>query len=392
MRRTEWLQETRKMRFEEAFGGWQSRRLTQEEAAQILGVSDRTFRRYVDRYEDYGLEGLLDKRLSQDSHRRAPVDEVLAVQEMYRQDHRDWNAKHFHSWYKRQGGKRSYTWVKSRLQEALLVPKGSKKGVHRKRRERSALPGMMIHQDASTHEWVAGQKWDLVVTMDDATSQHYSMFFCEEEGTQSSFRGVRETIEAQGLFCSFYSDRGSHYWYTPVAGGKVDKVNLTQFGRAMKHFGITMIAAYSPEARGRSERMFETHQGRLPKELALMGITSMEEANRYLKEHYQPDFNKEFACPAKEEGTAFIPYIGPSIEEILCEQYDRTVGRDNCVSFENLSLQIPPDQYRCNYIKASVRVHRYIDGNLSIFHGPRKLAMYDSLGKQIVPETARKVA
>ena len=140
---------------------------------------------------------------------------------------------------------------------------------------------MMIHQDGSTHEWVAGQKWDLdIVTMDDATSEHYSMFFCEEEGTASSFRGVRDAIEARGLFSSFYSDRGSHYWHTPEAGGKVDKDNPTQFGRAMRHLGIEMIAAYSPEARGRSERAFGTHQGRLPLELSAAGITDMEAANR----------------------------------------------------------------------------------------------------------------
>lgn len=392
MRRTEWLQETLKMRFEEAYDGWLGNRLTQDEAAQILGVSDRTFRRYVDRYEDSGLEGLVDRRLSQDSHRRAPVDEVLALQEMYRQNHCDWNAKHFHSWYKRQGGKRSYTWVKTRLQEVKLIPKTSKKGVHRKRRERAALSGMMIHQDASTHEWVPGQKWDLVVTMDDATSDHYSMFFCAEEGTQSSFRGVKETIETHGLFCSFYSDRGSHYWHTAVAGGKVDKVNLTQFGRALKHLGITMIAAYSPEARGRSERMFETHQGRLPNELALMGITTMEGANRYLKEHYQPEFNKEFAQPAREDGTAFIRYIGQPIDDTLCEQYDRTVGHDNCVSFENTPLQIPSDQHRCNYIKSKVKVHRYLDGTMAIFHGPRKLATYDCQGSQIVQQASKKAA
>lgn len=392
MKRTEWLQETLKMRFEEAYGGWQGNRLTQEEAAQILGISDRTFRRYVDRYEDSGLDGLLDKRLSQASNRLAPADEVMGLQEMYRKDHSDWNAKHFHSWYKRQGGNRSYTWVKSRLQEVSLIPKRSKKGVHRKRRERTALPGMMIHQDASTHEWVPGQKWDLVVTMDDATSEHYSMFFCPEEGTQSSFRGVWETIEAHGLFCTFYSDRGSHYWYTPVAGGKVDKVNLTQFGRALKHLGITMIAAYSPEARGRSERMFETHQGRLPQELALMGIATMEAANRYLRERYQPEFNKEFGQPAREEGSAFIQYIGPPIHETLCEQYDRTVGHDNCVSFEKITLQIPSDEYRCNYIKAIVRVHRYHDGTMGIYYGPRKLAMYDSIGMQIKSQELKKAA
>jgi hypothetical protein len=101
---------------------------------------------------------------------------------------------------------------------------------------------------------VPGQRWDLIVTMDDATNEHYSMFFCAGEGTQSSFEGVREVIETHGLFCSLYTDRGSHYRTTPEAGGKVDKVNLTQFGRAMKQLGIEMIPAYSPEARGREAR------------------------------------------------------------------------------------------------------------------------------------------
>jgi hypothetical protein len=219
--------------------------------------------------------------------------------------------------------------------------------------------------------------------MDDATNEHYSMFFCNEEGTASSFQGVKETIVKRGLFSSFYSDRGSHYWHTPEAGGKVDKNNLTQFGRAMAHLGISMIPAYSPEARGRSERAFETHQGRLPKELALMGITTMEEANRYLCETYLPAFNRKFAHPAREEGSAFVPYIGPPLNDILCEHHERVVQHDNCVRFENLVLQISKDEYRCNYIKAKISVHRYLGGTLSIFHGPRKLADYDNKGQQI---------
>lgn len=256
MRRTELIQEIRKMRFEEAYEGWNAGRLTQAEAAQILGMCERSFRRYLVRYEADGLDGLIDRRLEQISNRLAPVDEVLALTDLYRNRHRGWNVKHFHSWYRRDGCTRSYTWVKNRLQEAQLVPKAEKRGTHRKRRERSALPGMMIHQDGSTHEWVVGQKWDLIVTMDDATSEHYAMFFVDEEGTASSFRGVRDVIAARGLFSSFYSDRGSHYWTTPDADGKVDKENPTQFGRAMKQLGIDMIAAYSPEARGRSERAF----------------------------------------------------------------------------------------------------------------------------------------
>ena len=239
----------------------------------------------------------------------------------------------------------------------------------------------MLHQDGSTHEWVSNQQWDLIVTMDDATSEHYSMFFVEEEGTTSSFMGVLETIKKKGLFCSLYTDRGTHYWTTPEAGGRVDKQNLTQFGRAMHQLGIEMIPAYSPEARGRSERAFRTHQERLTKELAALGISTMQAANEYLREVYMPAFNAEFTVPAAAEESAFVPWKQGDIDDILCEQYERVVGKDNCVSFEGLPLQIPKDHYRCHYIKVKVRVHRYVGGPLAIFHGPRKLADYDASGK-----------
>lgn len=381
MRRTEWLQETRRMRFEEAYDGWHTKRLTQAEAARLLGVCDRTFRRYVERYDDEGMEGLRDKRLTQVSPRKAPGAEVQDVVDRYRNRHQGWNVKHFYCWYQRDAGKRGYTWVKTALQEAGLVVRGKGKGAHRKKRERSPWPGMMVHQDGSTHEWVPGQHWDLIVTMDDATSTHYSMVFVDEEGTQSSFLGVQQTLEAQGLFCSLYTDRGSHYWHTSEAGGKVDKNNLTQFGRAMQQLGIELIAAYSPEARGRSERAFGTHQGRLPQELALLGITEQKQANRYLSEVYMPNHNAEFAHPAPESGSAFVPLLGVDLDEILCEHYERTVGKDNCVHFERRVLQIPADPHRCHYVKTRVRVHRYRDDTLAVFHGPRLLARYDAQDK-----------
>lgn len=380
MRSAEVLQEIRKMRYEEAYTGWQAGRLTQEEAARLLGVCERTFRRYIDRYEEAGLEGLIDKRLSQVSQRRAPVDEVLRLTESYRSRHEGWSAKHCYAWYRRDGGTRSYTWVKSRLQAAGLVRQAKGRGKHRKRRERAPWPGMLLHQDGSTHAWVSGVQWDLMVTMDDATHEHYSMFFVEEEGTASSFRGVREVIEARGLFSSLYTDRGSHYWITPEAGGPVDKLQLTQFGRAMRQLGIEMIPAYSPEARGRSERLFRTHQDRLTKALALAGITGMAEANRYLKESYQPAFNREFMPPAMEDGSAFIPSVGANLADILCEQHERVVGKDNCVAFEGLKLQIPQDRARYHYVKVKVRVHRDPEGRLALFHGPRLLARYDASG------------
>jgi hypothetical protein len=368
------------MRFSEVYSRWTERCLTQEQAAEILGVSDRTFRRYISRYDEDRVEGLLDKRLIQASRRRAPVDEVLEVGRQYER-YRGWSVRHFYGKYRESQGSRSYTWVKSSLQRQGLVSKGTKGGVHRKRRERSPFPGMMLHQDGSRHEWVPGKKWDLIVTMDDATNEHYSMFFVEEEGTASSLQGVREVIVQRGLFSSLYTDRGSHYWLTPEEGGKVSKTQLTQFGRAMKQLGIQMIAAYSPQARGRSERAFQTHQARLVRELALHGITDMDEANRYLAKVYMPAFNAEFKKPALEEGSAFVPWIGGNIDDILCEHFERTVNADNCVSFGRMALQIPTNRYRCHYVRVKVQVHRYPDGSLAIFHGPRKLADYDPRGK-----------
>ena len=381
MRRTQLLQEIRIMRFDEAYVSWQSRGLTQEEAARLLGVCDRTFRRYIIRYEEEGLEGLFDRRLSQESMRKAPVDEVLKLTELYQDRYFGFTVKHFYSWYQRaHGGGRSYTWVKNTLQAKGLVKKAPKRGAHRKKRPKAPYAGMMLHQDGSQHEWIEGQMWDLIITMDDATNEHYSMFFVPEEGTYSSFRGIRDVIEHKGLFASLYTDRGSHYWYTPKEGGKVDKGQPTQFGRAMKQLGIEMIPAYSPQARGRCERAFKTHQGRLTKELAMEGITNMDKANRYLEKVYRPAFNEEFIVKPTEDENLFVKWAGGQLDDILCEQFTRTVRNDNCVVFKNLTLQIPKDKYRCHYVKAKVKLHRYTNGNIAIFHGHRKLAEYDSEG------------
>lgn len=393
MSRAKWLQETRQMRFEDVYERWSVKRLTQEEAAQLLGVCERTFRRYINRYEEEGLEGLIDKRLNEVSHREAPVDEVVRLEALYKERYDGWNVQHFFGKYQREHqGERSYTWVKNRLQSAGLVSKGKRKGSHRKRRERAPYEGMMIHQDGSTHEWVPSKKWDLIVTMDDATNEIYSAFFVDEEGSLSSFRGVTEVLKKKGLFSSFYSDRGSHYWHTPEAGGKVDKNHPTQFGRALGQLGIQMIAAYSPQARGRSERLFKTWQDRLPKELALAGIESMEAANRFLAEQFTPAYNAEFQVTAAEPGSAFVPLLDTRIEDILCVQEERTVGHDNCVKYRRKVLQIPADQHRCHYVKAKVRVHVYPDGHYAIFHGPRKLAAYDCEGKMIETETKQAAA
>lgn len=369
------------MRFEDAYGGWQEKRLTQGQAAEVLGMSERNFRRYVGRYEADGLNGLIDLRIEQVSSRRAPVDEVMRLVDLYQSRHDGWNVKHFHAWYRKdQGGTRSYSWVKNALQKANAVPRTKGKGKHRRKRERRPLPGMMLHQDGSRHAWAGQEQWDLIVTMDDATGEHTSMFFVEEEGTLSSLHGIGQTIAAKGLFCSLYTDRGSHYFHTPEAGGKVDKDNPTQVGRALAQLGIEHIAAYSPQARGRSERAFSTHQDRLPKELALAGITERAAANGYLQATYMPAHNAEFAVPAAQPGSAYVPFIRGALPDILCEQFERVVGNDNCVNFERLKLQIPADQIRHHYVKTRVRVHRYVDGTLALFHGPRRLDVYSRDG------------
>jgi len=391
--RARYVQENRKMRFQEAYEGWSEGRLTQAEAAQILGQCERSFRRHIERYESDGLQGLLDKRLSQVSKRRAGASEVEQAVQLYKSGFAGWNVAHFHSKYKAQfAGARSYSWLKSVLQGAGLTKANPRRGKHRTKRERMPLAGMMVHQDASTHRWVPDSVWDLVVTMDDATGEHTSMFFCDQEGTASSFHGLGQTIARYGLFASLYSDRGSHYFTTPQAGGKVDKVNLTQVGRALKQLGIDHIAAYSPEARGRSERAFQTHQGRLPQELARAGITDMQDANQYLEQVYRIEHNREFAVASTLQGTAYVAFISGSLPDILCEQHDRRVDNDNCVSFEGLSLQIPADEFRYHYVRTKVRVHRYVDATLALFHGPRKLADFDATGTAIKPREVHQLA
>ena len=284
MRRTEQVQGLRLMKFEEVYGRTHRGGLSQAEAAEVLGVSERTFRRWRDRYEAEGADGLYDRRLGRVSARRAPVDEVARVLELFDTRYWDFTAKHFHEKLVADHGfKRSYNWLRLSLQAHGRRRAAPRRGAHRRKRPRRALPGMMLHQDGSSHEWVPGRWWDLIVTMDDATSDIYSAFFVAEEGTMSSFQGVSEAIRAKGLFCSLYADRASHYWNTPEAGGKVDKDTPTQVGRALAQLGIELIPAYSPEARGRSERMFGTLQKRRPQELRLAGITDMVEANRFLK-------------------------------------------------------------------------------------------------------------
>lgn len=386
MRRTSTLWEVFVVRFEEALERYRKRRLTADEAGELLGMSGRNFRRLRVRYEEDGVDGLHDRRIGKPSPKRAPAAELTRMQRLYQERYRDLNVKHFHEHLvERHGYKLGYTVTRLTLQSAGLASKARRRGVHRKKRERRPLPGMLLFQDGSTHRWVPGlgRDLDLIVTLDDATGAICSAFLVEEEGTMSSFLGLIETIGAHGLFSAFYTDRGSHYFHTPAAGGKVDKSKPTQVGRALAQLGITHIPSYSPEARGRMERVFGTLQGRLPQELRLAEIATIAAANRFLKERFVADYNARFAVSPTEEGTAFLPYAGRPLEDVLCVQEDRQVGRDNCVRWNGRSLQIPPQRHRHHYVKATVRVHHYPDGRLALFDGPRCLARFDPEGASI---------
>jgi transposase len=359
--------------------------LNQEEAAEMLGISERTFRRWRDRLRDEGPMGLRDRRIGKPSSRRAAVEEILRMLGLYQERYGGFTVKHFHEQLvKRHDYKLGYTVTRLALHGAGLVKPAPRRSAHRKKRPRRPLVGMMLHQDASRFAWLPGDpgQYDLVVTLDDATSALYSAFLVEEEGTRSSFRGIAEVIEQHGLFCELYTDRGSHYFHTPKAGEAVSKTVRTQLGRALAQLGIRHIAAYSPEARGRSERAFRTLQDRLPKELALAGIAAIDAANRWIAEHYLAEYNAAFAVAPEQAGTAFVPDRVGAAREILCLQEERRVGNDNTVKWRGLSLQIPPSPLRPHFVRATVRVHEYPDGRLAIFHGPHRLAAYDDPGNR----------
>lgn len=364
-------------RIVDAIGREQSGALSCIEAAALLGISERHFRRLRDAYLEGGAEAIIDRRRGRPAPNKAPDKTIEWVVEQYRTKYFDFTAKHFHEAMKKEGLRYGYTWTKSILYLRGLLKPAKTRGPHRRKRPRSPLPGMLIFQDGSTHDWFSGRRapCDLIVTLDDATGKILSAFFVEEEGTASSFRGLREAIEKHGVFSSFYTDRGSHYFYTPEAGGKVDKERPTQVGRALAQLGIVHIPSYAPEGRGRMERVFGTLQGRLPQELRLAGIGSIEAANAWLISSFVPEFNARFAIKPEEEGTAFLPFVG-DLENILCVQEERTVGNDNCVRYEGQAPQIPEQAHRRHYVKARVRVHEYPDGALAIFHGPRLLVRF----------------
>src|ERR1700733_3706420 len=369
-----------------------AKKITWWQAAEIIGISDRHMRRWRERYEEFGYDGLFDRRIGKPSPRRVPVAMVEKVFALYRETYFDLNVQHFHEKLKPDHGiELSYTWVKQALQGAGLVGRGRKRGVHRKRRERRPLPGMLLHIDGSRHQWFQDERWyDLIVILDDATSEIYYAQLLEEESTVTVMAGLKEVIERKGVFCALYSDRGSHFWLTPTVGGKVDPHRRTQVGRALHDLGVQMIPAYSPQARGRSERNFGTWQGRLPPELRLQNITSIVEANRFLREHYLAEFNRHFQVPAAQSGTAFTACPRRDLNLIFSLQFERTIARDNTVSFQNMTLQIEKVNWRGTLAGCTVIVHQHLDRTLSITHGPRRLGNYTTQGSPIKTISAAK--
>jgi transposase len=381
-------------KFLDVLGRWEGAELSALEAGEILGMSERQFRRYRVRFEEDGLAGLADRRLGKASARRAPRDETAWMLQAYRSRHLGWNVKHFHEHLKEQHGFRwSYTWVKTQLHAAGLVTRAKRRGAHRRKRPRKPCEGMMLHQDGSRFAWLCAEPpLDLIVTMDDATSAVYSAFLVEEEGTASTLRALLEVFAGQGLPASLYTDRGSHYFVTRAAGEAVDKERLTQVGRAHEQLGVEHIPAYSPQARGRSERMFSTLQDRLPKELALAGIAGVEAANCHIRDVYLPAHNARFARPAEIAESAFVAADPTLLAETLCIEAERVVARDNTVAHAGLRLQLPESRLRAHYVKARVKLRQYPDDTLAIFHGPRLLARYDAAGLLLNPPTLKAAA
>jgi len=364
------------------------------EAADILRMSPRHLRRVREAYEKWGFDGLHDGRVGRESPRRVPIVVVEEVLRLYRDEYFDFNVRHFHEkLVEKHSVAVSYTWVKALLQGAGLVARDRPRKKHRRRRERKALRGMMLHIDGSKHQWFGDERWfDLIVLLDDATSEIYHAQLVEEESTRTVMAGIREVVEKKGVFCSLYSDRASHFWLTPKAGEPVDRQALTQVGRALRELGIQLIPAYSPQARGRSERSFRTWQGRLPQEIRLRGLTSAKEVNQFLKRSYIGEFNRRFAVPSQEPGeSAFVPCIREDLERVFSIQTERTVNRDNTVKFNNLVLQIDRQTWRSSIEGCRVVVYQHSDDTITIGFGPHQLGKYSQDGLPIKRAVNKRV-
>src|SRR5437870_2727408 len=354
------------------------------QAAEILGMSDRQLRRWRRNWDKYGYGGLFDRRTRRPSPKRVPMADVERVLRLYREKYFGMNVKHFvEKLHHEEQISLSYTWVKAALQNAGLVQRYRKRGPHRKRRPRRPLTGMMLHVDGSRHRWIPGldQYQDLIVIFDDATSEVYDVQLVDEESTVTVMAALKRVVERRGLFCSLYSDRGSHRAWTAKAVGQVDRQKPTQIARALDQLGIELILAYSPQARGRCERLFGTWQGRLPQEFRLRQIRTVEAANEFLRQDWIVMHDARFSVKAEQTGTAFLPYPGNDLDKIFSLHHERTIDNDNTVRWEGRCLQIPQQTFRFSMARCRVLLCEHLDQTMSVHYGPHLLGRYDAAGQ-----------
>jgi len=357
-------------------------------AADVLDIHPRSLRRWRARYERDPVLGLLDRRRRRPSHRTAPRAEVQRVLHLYRERYTGFNVRHFlHVARRDHGVTLSYTLVKLALQAAGLVPKGRARGRHRRRREPRACVGELLHLDGSDHEWLAlcpGQRQTLVTTLDDATKRLFYAELWPEETTHAVLTALRTVLAGFGLPMALYTDRAGWAFHTPTAGGRVDRTHLTVVGRILARLGIEHIPSYSPQARGRVERLNRTLQGRLINELRVAGITTLEAANAYLREQFIADYNSEFTRPPADPASAFVP-LGAALDldQLLAEDGERLVGRDNVVSFEGVALQLAKQPGRRSCTGLRVLVRRHLTGEHTVWRGPQCLGRYDGQGRPL---------
>jgi hypothetical protein len=352
--------------------------LTWIQAAQICGMTARHMRRLKERFERRGYDGLVDGRGGKPRRKRIELKTIEKLCKLKREKYADFSVQHF--WEKateEHGIAISYTWARLTLQAAGLAEKGPGRGKYRRKRERRAMRGMLVHLDASMHEWIAGlAMWDLMVALDDADGRMLYARFVPQEGTLSSLAALKYVIEKHGRFCELYTDRGSHFCHTPKAGGPSTTEHDGQVSRALKVLGIGQILARSPQARGRSERAFATIQGRLPQELRLAGIRDYQKANDYLEKVFVRDFNRRFTVEPASPTSAFVPMVGVDLDLVLSVQHTRRVGNDSTIAFDGLRLQLPPTQDRPHYVRCEVIAHEFPEGTLAVSYLGRELARY----------------
>ena len=381
----------RAMKFQEVILRAMSKQITWIQAAEILGMSDRNMRRYRNRLDKGGYDGLIDRRTQRPSRKRVPQATAEKVLALYREQYFDFNVRHFHEKLGEEHKiELSYTWVKNALQGAGLVGRKKKRGAHHKRRPRRPLPGMMLHIDGSRHAWLGSEheQFDLVTLMDDATSEIYYGRFVDEENTETIMAGLRSVVESKGVFCALYSDRAAHFVCTPKGATKPDRTIRTQVSRALEQLGIELIPANSPQARGRCERSYGTLQGRLPQEMRQAGVQTVEQANAFLPA-FLVRHNEKFRIKAGEEGTAFVPHYGPDLNKIFSKQHERVVGNDNTVTFGRLRLQIQRQTFRFSMAKCRVLVCEHLDGTISVHYGPHVLGIYSHQGELLTATPSR---